>query len=138
MHTPNAVAAVRGTKFDTAFFRPEQVGPTFGDCHNFTDVAVQDGAVNLATGNNPGGGINIEAGYEATVPCFLAPTGCGSAGDDGSVVVRSGWGSQFSRRDYTGGPGAATGLSDVRQHEYLAASSASATPAARMIAYCSI
>lgn len=83
VHTPNAVAAARGTRFDT-IFSSGAARPTFGDCHNFTDVAVQDGVVNLATGNNPGGGINIGAGYEATVPCFLAPTGSGPLGMTGA------------------------------------------------------
>lgn len=83
VHTPNAVAAARGTRFDT-IFSAGAARPTFGDCHNFTDVAVQDGVVNLATGNNPGGGINIAAGYEATVPCFLAPTGSGPLGMTGA------------------------------------------------------
>jgi len=83
IHTPNAVAAARGTRFDT-IYSSGVARPTFGDCRNFTDVAVQDGVVNLTNAANPGGGINIGAGYEATVPCFLAPTGAGPLGMTGA------------------------------------------------------
>ena len=84
VHTPNAVAAARGTRFDT-IFSAGAARPTFGDCRNFTDVAVQDGVVNLATAGAAGGGINVGAGYEATVPCFLAPTGSGPLGMTGAA-----------------------------------------------------
>ncbi len=83
VHTPNAVAAARGTRFDT-IYSSGYARPTFGDCRNFTDVAVQDGVVNLANAGAPAGGINVGAGYEATVPCFLAPTGAGPLGMTGA------------------------------------------------------
>ncbi|HVA80299.1 MAG TPA: FecR family protein [Candidatus Binataceae bacterium] len=93
IHTPNAVAAARGTRFDTVY-SSGVARPTFGDCHNFTDVAVQDGVVNLANAGNPGGGVNVRAGYEATVPCFLSPTGAGPLGMTGasSFTASSGGG----------------------------------------------
>lgn len=94
VHTPNAVAAARGTRFDT-IYSSGNARPTFGDCRNFTDVEVQDGVVNLANAGAPAGGINVGAGYEATVPCFLAPTGAGPLGMTGasSFSVSAGAGS---------------------------------------------
>ncbi|MHB8384518.1 MAG: FecR family protein [Candidatus Binataceae bacterium] len=89
VHTPNAVAAARGTRFDT-IYSSGAARPTYGDCHSFTDVAVQDGVVNLATAGNPGGGTNVEAGYEATVPCFQAPTGSGPLGMTGAASFAAG------------------------------------------------
>jgi hypothetical protein len=71
VHTPNAVAAVRGTKFDTAYTEG-QSRPTFGDCRKFTDVVVYEGTVSV---RNPGAtaGEEIPAGYELSVPCSLSP-----------------------------------------------------------------
>ena len=63
VHTPNAVAAVRGTRFDTVYIEGES-RPTFGDCRKFTDVVVYEGVVSV---RNPGAatGEEIPAGYEA-------------------------------------------------------------------------
>ena len=67
VHTPNAVAAARGTLFDTAFFS----GPNSRGVHEFTDVSVYQGVVNLANINNLAGGIEIPAGFESTVAGIL-------------------------------------------------------------------
>ncbi len=83
VHTPNAVAAARGTRFDT-IYSSGVARPTFGDCHSFTDVAVHDGIVNLATAGGATGSENISAGYEATVPCFMSPMGSGPLGMTGA------------------------------------------------------
>ena len=72
VHTPNAVAAVRGTRFDTAYSEGA-VRPFYDGCSRYTDVSVYEGTVNLASTANPGAGEDIGAGYEATVPCQFAP-----------------------------------------------------------------
>lgn len=84
VHTPNAVAAVRGTRFDTAFSEAS-TRPGYGDCHRFTDVSVYEGTVAL---RNPsavaGTGVDIPAGYEATVPCNQGATLPGPLGMTGA------------------------------------------------------
>ena len=84
VHTPNAVAAVRGTRFDTAYSEGE-ARPTYGDCRRFSDVVVYEGVVALRNvGAAGGGGENIPAGYEATVPCDVLATLPGPIGMTGA------------------------------------------------------
>ena len=83
VHTPNAVAAVRGTRFDTAYSEGE-VRPTYGDCRKFSDVVVYEGVVSLRNATSGAGGINIPAGYEATVPCDVNTTLPGPIGMTGA------------------------------------------------------
>ncbi len=82
VHTPNAVAAVRGTRFDTVYIEGE-ARPTFGDCRKFTDVVVYEGVVSV---HNPGAtsGEDIPAGYEVSVPCNLTPMLPGPIGMTGA------------------------------------------------------
>ena len=82
VHTPNAVAAVRGTRFDTAYNEGE-TRPTFGDCRKFTDVVVYEGTVNVRNPNAPNG-TEVPAGYELSVPCNLAPMLPGPIGMTGT------------------------------------------------------
>jgi hypothetical protein len=84
VHTPNAVAAARGTLFDTAFLSGVS-RPTYGDIHTFTDVSVRDGVVNLANVNNLAGGVDIPAGYESTVAGTLNAAAPGPLGMTGAV-----------------------------------------------------
>jgi len=58
VHTPNAVAAARGTTFILLFFPGPP--PT-------TNLEVLDGIVKLANINNLPGGIDVQAGYKASV-----------------------------------------------------------------------
>ena len=82
VHTPNAVAAVRGTRWDTAYTEGES-RPTYGDCHKFTDVVVYEGIVDIRnpTATN---GIDVPAGYEVTVPCESGSTLPGPIGMTGA------------------------------------------------------
>ena len=82
VHTPNAVAAVRGTRFDTAYNEGEQ-RPTFGDCRKFTDVIVYEGVVSVRN-PNASSGTELPAGYELSVPCSLSPTLPGPIGMTGA------------------------------------------------------
>ncbi len=82
VHTPNAVAAVRGTRWDTTYFVGEP-RPTFSDCRKFTDVVVYEGVVSVRN-PNAATGIDVPAGYEATVPCNVIPTLPGPIGMTGA------------------------------------------------------
>jgi ferric-dicitrate binding protein FerR (iron transport regulator) len=84
VHTPNAVAAVRGTRFDTAYTDSE-ARPTYGDCHKFTDVAVYEGLVEVRNpANTSAAGVDVPAGYEVTVPCDAGTTLPGPLGMTGA------------------------------------------------------
>ncbi|HVN29272.1 MAG TPA: FecR family protein [Candidatus Binataceae bacterium] len=89
VHTPNAVAAVRGTRFDTSYVQGE-ARPTYGDCRKFSDVLVYEGVVSLRNAATPAGGIEIPAGYEATVPCDVIATLPGPIGMTGAHSLLGG------------------------------------------------
>jgi hypothetical protein len=81
VHTPNAVGAVRGTEWDTSF-QDGASRPDFPGCTQFTDVAVQDGIVNVS---NSAGAVDVHAGHKTTVPCFAAPAGGAGAAAAGAA-----------------------------------------------------
>ena len=71
VHTPNAVAAARGTNYDTDYVngvtRKEHPG-----CLEFTDVTVFEGVVEVTNPKNPtAGSTKVAPGYKTTVPCGL-------------------------------------------------------------------
>jgi len=88
VHTPNAVAAVRGTRFDTAYSE-NVIRPGYQGCEKYTDVSVYQGTVNLAPTGNPGAGVDVGAGYEATLPCDKPPTNPGPLAMTGAVSLDS-------------------------------------------------
>ena len=88
VHTPNAVAAVRGTKFDTAYSE-NVIRPGYQGCEKYTDVSVYQGTVNLAQIGSPNTGEDVRAGYEATVPCDKPPTESGPLSMTGAVSLES-------------------------------------------------
>ena len=88
VHTPNAVAAVRGTRFDTAYSEGV-VRPGYEGCDRYTDVSVYAGRVNLANNAAPNAGTDVDAGYEATVPCQSQPTTPGPLAMTGAVSLDS-------------------------------------------------
>jgi hypothetical protein len=73
VHTPNAVAAVRGTKFDTAY-AGNIIRSGYQGCESYTDVSVYQGTVHLTSLATPNAGEDISSGYEATLPCDKPPT----------------------------------------------------------------
>jgi hypothetical protein len=91
VHTPNAIGAVRGTEWDTAYTD----GTTRSDnpnCTQFTDVDVQDGTVHVSNAINPNAGSeDIHAGHHTTVACAGAPLGEGAAGGAGGIGSAAGW-----------------------------------------------
>lgn len=90
VHTPNAVAAVRGTRWDTAYTEGES-RPTYGDCRKFSDVVVYEGVVSLRN-TAATNGVDIPAGYEATVPCDVNSTLPGPIGMTGARGMAAGGG----------------------------------------------
>lgn len=88
VHTPNAVVALRGTKFDTAYSE-NVIRPGYKGCDKYTDVSVYQGTVNLANLGAPNTGRDVHAGYEATVPCDKPPTDGGPLSMTGAVSLES-------------------------------------------------
>jgi hypothetical protein len=83
IHTPNAIAGVRGTRFDTAFIEGTPC-PGFPKCLRYTDVGVSEGIVEVTNPTNPSApAVTVEAGYETTVPCEEPPTSPGPIGEMG-------------------------------------------------------
>ena len=78
VHTPNAVAAARGTNYDTDYVKEDRKG--YKDCREFTDVAVYDGVVEVSNpGNATAGTVKLKKGHKTTVPCGLLPLPASSA-----------------------------------------------------------
>jgi ferric-dicitrate binding protein FerR (iron transport regulator) len=88
VHTPNAVAVVRGTKFDTAYAE-NVIRPGYQGCARYTDISVYQGTVNLAPLAVPNAGEDISTGYEATLPCDKPPTAAGPLAMTGATSFDS-------------------------------------------------
>ncbi len=88
VHTPNAIAGVRGTKFDTAYTE-SVIRPGYQGCDRYTDVSVYQGTVHLAPIASPTAGEDVGAGYEATLPCDRPPTAPGPLAMTGAVSFDS-------------------------------------------------
>lgn len=80
VHTPNAVASVRGTDFDVEYIEGKPC-PGFPQCLRYTDVGVYKGVVEVRnpTSVKPAS-VRVAAGYETTVPCELPPAAPGPLG----------------------------------------------------------
>ena len=73
VRTPNAIAGVRGTEFDTAYISGTPC-PGFPNCLRYTDVAVLKGRVEVRNPLNPKAApVIATGGYETTVPCEEPP-----------------------------------------------------------------
>ena len=68
VHTPNAVAAVRGTEFETAFIA-DRPCPEDRSCMRYTTVGVFHGVVAVANIASPAQSVQVTEGYETTVAC---------------------------------------------------------------------
>jgi len=72
VHTPNAVAAARGTTYDV-YYTNNTSRPGFKNCKEFTDVLNYDGIVAVSSLANPSSPtIDLRSGQKTTVPCGLA------------------------------------------------------------------
>jgi ferric-dicitrate binding protein FerR (iron transport regulator) len=80
VQTPNAVAAARGTDFETEYIEGKPC-PGFPQCLRYTDIGVYKGIVEV---RNPTSStsisVRVAAGYETTVPCELPPATPGPLG----------------------------------------------------------
>jgi ferric-dicitrate binding protein FerR (iron transport regulator) len=75
VHTPNAVASARGTKYDV-LYQQDVTRKEYKNCRNFTDVSVYGGTVEVGNSLNPTTPpVEVETGHKTTVPCAYAPTG---------------------------------------------------------------
>ena len=68
VYTPNAVASVRGTEFETAYIK-DRPCPEDRTCMRYTTVEVFHGVVAVANSGNPAQVVQVDAGYETTVAC---------------------------------------------------------------------
>jgi ferric-dicitrate binding protein FerR (iron transport regulator) len=73
VHTPNAVVAVRGTDFETAFI-DNRPCPEDRSCMRYTTVGVSKGVVAVSNPSNPAPPTEVREGYETTVACESAAT----------------------------------------------------------------
>ena len=73
VHTPNAIAAVRGTEFETAFIA-DRPCPEDRSCMRYTTVGVFHGVVAVANIANPAQAVQVSEGYETTVACEAPAT----------------------------------------------------------------
>jgi ferric-dicitrate binding protein FerR (iron transport regulator) len=74
VHTPNAVAAARGTSYDCQYSKgvPNDKYP---GCLEFTNVNVFDGVVGVTNPTNPTSPeVQVKPGQKVIVPCGLAPS----------------------------------------------------------------
>jgi hypothetical protein len=73
VHTPNAISAVRGTEFETAFIEGRPC-PEDRSCMRYTTVGVFHGVVAVANISNPAQVVRVTEGYETTVACDAPAT----------------------------------------------------------------
>lgn len=73
VHTPNAISAVRGTEFETAFIEGRPC-PEDRSCMRYTTVGVFHGVVAVANISNPAQAVLVNEGYETTVACEAPAT----------------------------------------------------------------
>src|SRR6516164_1333740 len=72
VHTPNAVAAARGTTYDT-YYTNHETRRGFKTCKEFTDIFDFDGTVLVRSLSNPSSPpVELHSGQKTTVPCGLA------------------------------------------------------------------
>jgi hypothetical protein len=75
VHTPNAIAAARGTDFEVAFIEGKPC-PEEPSCRRYTTVGVYQGTVIVTNPTSPPGArpVDVTAGYQTNIPCELTPT----------------------------------------------------------------
>jgi hypothetical protein len=90
VHTPNAVAAARGTNYDTDYSKGV-ARKTAPGCLEFTDVKVFEGTVAVANPGNPKApAVAVTRHHQSTVACLLAPTLAIASGSTVGMTSSSG------------------------------------------------
>ncbi|HVN91640.1 MAG TPA: FecR family protein [Candidatus Binataceae bacterium] len=72
VRTPNAVAAARGTDYDTDYIKGME-RKDYKDCREFTDVAVHEGEVEVISTAN-GKTVRLKKDHHTTVACGYVPS----------------------------------------------------------------
>lgn len=89
VHTPNAVAAARGTNYDTNYSKGIQRKQVPG-CREFTDVSVFEGLVEVSNPTNPAAGsVMLGQGHKLAVPCSLLSSTMVTTVNAGPAAVTS-------------------------------------------------
>lgn len=87
VHTPNAVAAARGTTYDTDYINGVQ-RKDHKECREFTDVMVFDGRVEVSNPTNPSApSVEVHTGEKTSVPCGLAVLPASSVAVGGAATT---------------------------------------------------
>lgn len=87
VHTPNAVAAVRGTDFEVDHETGVQ-DKKFPGCYEFSHVSVHEGVVEVYNPKNPGSPkVEVRKGHKVLLPCSGAVVGAGVGLGIGTVAV---------------------------------------------------
>jgi len=75
VHTPNGVAAARGTDFEVEYIEGKPC-PADPGCLRYTTVGVYQGLVVVVNPTSPAGSlpVTVAAGYQTTIPCESPPT----------------------------------------------------------------
>lgn len=90
VHTPNAVAAARGTSYDTQYQNGVS-NDKYPGCLEFTNVSVFDGTVRVSSVKNPSSPpVDVTPGKKVVVPCGLAPALAGLATTGGIGIGTTG------------------------------------------------
>ncbi len=82
VHTPNAVAAARGTDYDTRYTEGEK-SKKHKDCRKVTDVTVRDGVVEVWNPADPQHKEEVKKGHKTEVGCGYIP----DASDDNNLLA---------------------------------------------------
>jgi len=77
VHTPNAIAAARGTDYDTGYHGNEHRA-NYPDCLNFTDVFTREGQVQVTGTANPAQPVTLGPNQSTTVACSAPPVAPGA------------------------------------------------------------
>jgi FecR protein len=72
VHTPNAIAAARGTDYDTGYHKNTQ-RRGYPDCNEFTDVYTRSGKVQVTSDGSPGKPVELKENQSTTVACAGFP-----------------------------------------------------------------
>jgi hypothetical protein len=92
VNTPNAVAAARGTTYDTDYIKGVE-RKQHKECREFTDVLVYDGTVEVTNPTNPSApAVEVHTGEKTSVPCGLAVLPAGSVAALGGAATTGGIG----------------------------------------------
>jgi ferric-dicitrate binding protein FerR (iron transport regulator) len=87
VHTPNAVAAARGTSYDCQYSKGV-TNDKYPGCLEFTNVEVFDGTVGVTNPTNPTSPeVQVKPGQKVIVPCGAGPVMAGAGGTSSTTTA---------------------------------------------------